>query len=229
MAYPYSVTYRAATLSEAQYNADQQNHSTNNIPTAINDYSNDVTEMQVTTNPGGLGSESLATDLAGELARIRYMIKALTGTAQWYIDPGISVGASAFAAATRMVFQQTSAPTGWTKVTTNYDDAAFRCVTGTVNDPASTNPSRSGFLTTVMALSTTGGTTLTTAMIPAHTHVTMAPSQTPPLIGSLGTGGGNIYSNQAGVSNANTGGGGSHNHTITMNIKYVDLIVAVKN
>lgn len=230
MAYPYSVSYRAGTLSEAQYNADQSLHATQNIPTSINDFSNDVGEMQTTTNPGGVGSESFATDLSGELARIRYMIKLITGQAQWYVDPGLTLAAAQFPSGTKMLFQQTAAPAGWTKQSNaNYNDSVFRCVTGAVNDPTSTNPGRANFLTTFMAQTTVGNHSLTSAEMPIHVHAIYA-SQ----IGAAGSANFTSYSSNPGgsvqtSSTAQAGSGGSHNHTLTTNISYVDLIVATKN
>lgn len=57
---------------------------TNSVPACIDDYSPDVTTMQSATDPYPAGVESLATSLAGELQRIRYVLKQLGGGAQWY-------------------------------------------------------------------------------------------------------------------------------------------------
>lgn len=40
--------------------------------------------MQAVTNPGEVGTESQATTQAGEFERLRFMIRELKGTAQWY-------------------------------------------------------------------------------------------------------------------------------------------------
>ena len=86
MAYPYTHTTRATgtILTSAIYNGDHQNHIDNNIPSAFNDYSATATEMQTNTNPGEVGTESLATTLAGELERLRFILKEIVGGAQWY-------------------------------------------------------------------------------------------------------------------------------------------------
>jgi len=228
MAYPPSTTYRSATLSEAQYNADISGLATAMTPANINDYSASVGEMQTVTNPGGVGSESQPTTLAGEIERIRYQLKAITGEAQWYVAPSISLSGvtATFAAGTLMLFQQTAAPTGWTKVVAaDYDDAVFRCVTGTVNDPTSTNPTRSAFLATVMAQTTVGSTTLSTATIPAHTHTVGFAANDAPATAARNASGGTSGTFNSG----STGSGGSHNHTISVKIKYVDLIICSKN
>jgi len=56
-------------------------------PLLTDDYSTDVTQMQTATDPGEVGSESKATTLAGELARLRFIIKEITGENYWYESP----------------------------------------------------------------------------------------------------------------------------------------------
>lgn len=231
MAYPYTHTYRSGSVTEAQYNQDHQDHIDNNIPTSIDDYSSNVAAMQATTSPGGLGTESLATTLAGEIERLRYMIKLITGQAQWYIDPGLTLSAAQFASGTSMIFRQTSAPSGWTKVAAGINDSALRVVTGAVtNGGSSTSVSGgSNAFSTVMAQTTVGAHTLTTAEIPAHVHPEAGGGNFYNDVGgfsSLGSGG-NSVGRQASTG-ANTGGGGSHDHTIALSMQYVDVIVAVK-
>ena len=53
------------------------------------DYSVDNTQMQSTTDPGEVGTESKATTLAGELERLRLILKEITGEAQWYVTPAL--------------------------------------------------------------------------------------------------------------------------------------------
>lgn len=68
-------------------------------PLLMDDYSTNTTQMQVTTDPGEVGTESLATTLAGELARIRFMIKEITGsTTQWYASSSFSLASLGTAA-----------------------------------------------------------------------------------------------------------------------------------
>lgn len=68
-------------------NAEFDNVISNQEPLKFDDYSTNVTQMQQQTTPGGLGSESLATTLAGELERIRYVIARIIGKTYWYEDP----------------------------------------------------------------------------------------------------------------------------------------------
>jgi hypothetical protein len=121
-----------------------------------------------------------------------------------------------FASGTRMSFQQTSAPTGWTKDTTAaINDSMLRLVTGSVTTGGTT-----GF-STWSAVTATGATTLDVSQIPSHNH-------------SGGFGGGNILAadyggSGAGASTGFTGGGGSHTHSLTRNLKYFDFIIASKD
>lgn len=94
MAALYSHTTRAigTTLTATIYNADHQNHITNGVPAQLDDYSASVSEMQTTTNPGELGSESQAGSLAGEIERLRFAILEIkqvldSNVAQWYQTP----------------------------------------------------------------------------------------------------------------------------------------------
>lgn len=82
----YSHTSRATgtILTAAIYNGDHQNHITNDNPSMQGAYSDSVAQMQTQTTPGGLGSESLAASMAGELERLRFVIARITGKTNWY-------------------------------------------------------------------------------------------------------------------------------------------------
>lgn len=127
---------------------------------------------------------------------------------------------SGFAAGTRLAFQQTSAPTGWTKDTTAaLDDSIMRIVTGSVSSGGSTA------FSTFNGQTATGATTLSTSEIPSHTHPNGGNSNST----SLATGGvANTRATYATTTGA-TGGGGSHTHSITTAIKYYDFIIASKD
>lgn len=94
-------------LTASDLNGEFNNLLNNTIPASIEDYSADVSTMQSTTDPGGVGTESLATTLAGEITRLRYKIKQIMNGAQWYSTPvgslstgGISTAALATNAVT---------------------------------------------------------------------------------------------------------------------------------
>jgi hypothetical protein len=178
------------------------------------------------------------------------------------------VSVAAFDAGTKMIFNQTSSPTGWTKDTVSNDDSALRVTTGAVGTGGSAGfaaamgtPAVSGSVGLTgdlaagnLAVSVSGNisdTTLTTSQMPSHTH-------------SVGRGAsGNQSSfykddNTNGQPNATTntgsaGSSGAHNHahtlsgtmtgtpgvgnlagslssaTASINVKYVDVIVATKD
>ena len=126
-------------------------------------------------------------------------------------------GAGGFPSGTKMLFQQTAAPTGWTKDTT-HDDKALRIVSGAAGSGGAT-----AFTSVFGAAKTAGVHTLTESEMPAHTHGIAVTS-------TMAGGGGN---RNTGAGNASTstskGGGGSHDHTLSLDLQYVDLIIATKD
>ena len=159
-----------------------------------------------------------------------------------------TISTQAFPSGTRMSFQQTAAPTGWTKDTTaGIDNSAMRLVTGSVVNGGSVNfttafasqtPTGSVSITSVTG--TAGATTLTTPQIPSHSHTAQAQglqpaAYAPPNYGST------VRAN-SGSTDA-TGGGGSHDHpfsfssgsgtftgsAIDLAVKYYDFIIATAN
>lgn len=128
-----------------------------------------------------------------------------------------------FPSGTLMLFQQTAAPTGWTKQTT-HNDKALRVVSGTASSGGADAYS------TVFARTATDSHTLITSEMPAHTHDV-----------SVYTAGGGA-STYVGINTAgsaettlsakatSTGGGGGHTHNLSnFNLQYVDLIIASKD
>jgi hypothetical protein len=69
----------------------------------------------------------------------------------------------AFPSGTKLTFQQTAAPTGWTKDTT-HDNKALRVVSGTAGSGGSVN------FTTAFGSQNVGATTLDATQIPGHDH-----------------------------------------------------------
>jgi uncharacterized membrane protein YgcG len=124
--------------------------------------------------------------------------------------------AAVFPSTTRMPFNQTAAPTGWTKDTT-FNDSIMRIVSGSVSNGGSLA------FSTFNAQTATSAYTLTTADIPAHTHTyssTSGSNSNPGGIGSFGSSSSNTGS---------IGGGGAHSHGLTHGIKYNDFIIASKD
>lgn len=109
--YSHTTRTTGTVLTAAIYNADHQNHIDNGIPSQLDDYSLNLTQMQAVSDPGEVGSESLATNFAGEIERLRFALKELKGmlnssgsVAQWYVTPNAGydstgnfrIGVSAF-------------------------------------------------------------------------------------------------------------------------------------
>jgi len=177
-------------------------------------------------------------------------------SASYFIGDGSSLtNIEPFDSGTLMLFQQTTAPTGWTKQTT-HDNKALRVVTGTASSGGSNT--FSGVFNTAVAVSgtsnnstvtisgSTAGHTLSLSEIPSHRHLEGGHVE-------FGTG----DSVSAGVRNTGNdsgarryytdyqGGGGSHSHSagtlagdnhshtytsdLELNVQYVDLIIAAKD
>lgn len=144
-----------------------------------------------------------------------------TATTRTYTLPNFSGTLDAFASGTVMLFNQTNAPTGWTKGST-HDNKALRVVTGAVGSGGAT-----AFTTVFGSGKTTGAKTLATSEIPSHSHV-----QNVSTVGGAGpgiTGTATDGSAASNLSTATTGGGGSHDHTLSLDLQYVDVIIATKD
>jgi len=140
--------------------------------------------------------------------------------------PTFQAAGGGFPSGTLMLFQQTAAPTGWTKQTT-HNNKALRVVTGTASSGGSV-----AFTTAFVSQAvsgTVGNTTLTTAQMPSHNHSIGLNFNDSP-------GGSGPFTNNQGDTafSGSTGGGGSHNHSFTgtainLAVQYVDLIIASKD
>lgn len=153
-----------------------------------------------------------------------------------FVQTAISA-APAFPSGTAMLFVQTSAPTGWTKSTT-HNDKTLRVVSGAASSGGSSAFSTvfSNQTPTISNTFSVSSTTLTTSQIPSHTHTIPGNSACPGGVlglSPMGTAGGGLT-----IDTTATGGGGSHNHSlsgsatssaITLNVQYVDVIIATKN
>ena len=149
---------------------------------------------------------------------------------------------------TKMLFIQSSAPTGWVKDTT-HDNKALRIVSGAAGSGGSVgftsafaSQTVSGTTGATAAGGTVGGTALTVNQIPSHTHNSQYDDRTPSGVDYSG-------SNEiAGVGTTRTypttatGGGQAHDHSFTgsahshsyssslnLAVQYVDAIIATKS
>lgn len=137
--------------------------------------------------------------------------------------PAVSNG-SEFPTGTPMLFVQTAAPVGWTKSVT-HNDKALRVVSGVVGSGGAT-----AFSSVFGAGKNAGATTITTATQAPHLH-------------SIGFGGavaGGANANwgpssaisgthPTGNGGAEGGSGGSHLHTLSLDLQYADVIIATKD
>jgi hypothetical protein len=172
----------------------------------------------IATSPGTVGLSQLSASGTPSASTF------LRGDNTWGAAGG------GFTAGTLMLFQQTAAPTGWTKQTT-HNNKALRIVSGAAGTGGSVD------FTTAFAsqavsgsVGTSGATTLSTAQIASHAHGGGAGgSYLVPL--------GCYYALPANASTGAAGGGGSHTHpggtftgtAINLAVQYVDLIIASKD
>ncbi len=168
-----------------------------------------------------------------------------------------SAAAAAFDAGTRIGFQQTTAPTGWTKDTTaGLNNSSMRIVTGSASSGGSVDfttafasQTPTGSVTITSVTGSAGATTLTTPQIPSHQHQVFATSNAyqlhaPAIYAANATQGTSAPNPRTRNGHTNSiGGGGSHDHpfsfssgsgtfsgsAINLAVKYYDFIIASKN
>ena len=150
-------------------------------------------------------------------------------------------GVAAFAAGTRMLFQQTSAPTGWTKVTSGVENKALRITTGTVGSGGSNN-----FTSVLNNTVSSGGSgsisahTLSESEMPQHRHRVDTYNEFGNRYSNWATEGGYRQAHAHGTRRPpwtqNVGSSNSHTHsfsfsagTFNLNVQYEDVIIAAKN
>ena len=143
-----------------------------------------------------------------------------------------------FPSGTAMLFQQTAAPTGWTKSTT-YNDYAIRIVNGTASTGGSV-AFTTAFKSQSVAGTNSGGSvsalSLSTAQLASHNHTLRVSNNGGSPCGAAngGAGGCSVF-----PSTSSTGCGASHSHgftqptfsgtAINLAVNYVDHIIATKN
>ena len=162
-------------------------------------------------------------------------------------------GEGSIPSGTKMLFQQTTAPTGWTKKT-DHNNKALRVVTGTAGT-GGTNSFTNAFNSDKTVSGTTGGTgvtitgstgshSITQAQLPNITLQTtqLVKMETPPANRGSSSGSGATYqqadvplggSNEGHSHTSGTLAGSSHTHsfsdTFNLDVQYVDLIIAEKD
>ena len=225
-------------------------------------YNNTTGSHTLTVAPTGHASNGVAitqgsqTIVYNKSDRCVDMLGGKVGTTgTTYIGSGAELtGIDIIPAGSLMLFQQSSAPTGWTKQTT-HDNKALRVVTGSASSGGS-NTFAAAFNTDFTISGTTGGTAVTISGSTAgHSitqaelpNITLTPQQRAktedkgPLNRGSSSGGGAGYefldiplggSGTAHSHAAGTLAGGSHTHTFSdthnLDVQYVDLIICSKD
>ena len=216
----------------------------------------DSTDQRLAWNPSNNRLQSydtqtnrLITWSGGSSGAAGQVLTSQGSSSAWTWETPIS-----FPSGTRMLFHQASAPTGWTKSTTN-NDRALRVVSGTSGGTQGGDYSFSSRLnsTVTTANGSVSSHTLTESEIPSHYHYAFRSGNAGQLRNGSnlssnnypgsGTGPGNLYEtynitarnevpNVGRTSNAGSTSG--HNHGFTnpnfnLNVAYTDVIIAEKN
>ena len=156
-----------------------------------------------------------------------------------------TLNVQAFPAGTLMLFQQTAAPTGWTKQTT-HNNKALRVVTGSASSGGSSDFTTA--LGTPSLSGSTGNHTLTQGQLAVHRHTMDGRNVNGPNNFSASTAAfgradqdGRAYAHNTNPNNQftnnnvinNQGSSQSHSHsmsgTAAINVQYVDVIIAAKD
>ena len=145
-------------------------------------------------------------------------------------------------AGTRAPFNQTAAPTGWTKDTAAaLNDTAMRIVTGAVGSGGANAFSTAAYTPTITSTisGTTGGHALSVAELAVHNHSYASVNAS----STFTAGGVTALTSTVGSTTGDAGSGTAHTHplsaanapissgssSITLSLKYNDFIIAVKN
>ena len=166
-------------------------------------------------------------------------MSASLGNGTVIFGDGTSLSTNPIPSSTVMLFYQSSAPTGWTQVTT-LNDYSMRIVSGTGGTTGGTTAFSTVFSNQTPTITTSGlsagATTLSTTQMPSHNHV--AGYQFACCGGSNPRGMPCTPSPTVNTYTGYTGGGGSHTHTIsgsatssaiTLNVLYQSHILCTKN
>ena len=227
---------------------------------------------------GGTDGNIISYDASGNPVAVATGSAGQVLTSAGAGSPPAFAAVESFPSGTKMLFNQTAAPTGWTKDTTDNDDSALRVVTGTtgtggsvVFSTAMATPAVAGSVGLTgdlavgnLAVSISGNvsdTTLSEAQIPSHFHGQLYHNDNTANGGTIPPYVSTSVNNWDSLSPqeddrafyARKGGGGAHNHahniggsmsgvpgvgnlagslsssTATINVKYVDVIVAEKD
>jgi len=216
------------------------NFSAGTITAALSGNATNVTGTVAVAN-GGTGATTLTANnvvLGNGTSAVQFVAPGTSGNVLTSDGTTWTSAAGGFATGTVMLFVQTAAPTGWTKSTT-HDNKALRVVSGSASS-GGTTAFTTVFTNQTPTITTSGlsagATTLSTSQIPSHSHtVSLDNNYTGQASENVARQG---RDNIRSMSTGSEGGGGSHSHSIsgsatssaiTLNVAYVDVIIATKN
>ena len=167
---------------------------------------------------GGTDGNIISFDASGDPVAIATGSdgQVLTSTGAGSPPAFESPAAGGVEADTVMIFFQSAAPTGWTKLTSQ-NDKTLRVVSGSGGG--------TGGDWAMTAGETSSATTIAVSTMPAHTHTAFTSLTTANGGWNAGYGNG---SKPATGNSSSTGGGGSHTHTIAAP-QYIDVIICDKD
>jgi hypothetical protein len=185
--------------------------------------------------------------MLGNLGLASTPVAAMDAANKKYVDDGVGsiVIPPAFPAGTRLLFQQAAAPTFWTKVTT-FNDVGIRIVSGTPGAGATAGVPWSTVFSQVKTFQHTltaneqasmsvGGSFSGSGTDQSGRPIVTHDDGNPSLGYTSGVGPGNPGMSSSyvivGGSISGTASGGSqpHDHPISLNLSYVDVILASKD
>ena len=141
------------------------------------------------------------------------------------------VDSSSFVSGTTMMFYQSAAPTGWTKVTT-HNDKAMRVVSGSGGGSGGSTSFSSAFSHTHTDTFASAAHSLSLTQIPSHTHTVARGVSNSGNTSTIGT---HATSGSLSTTTSPAGGNGSHTHgftgsvtSVTISPYYVDIIICTK-
>lgn len=88
---PLITVIPGQTITASLWNNEFDNIDTNFIPSGMDDYSTNDSQMQTTEDPFPGGATSRPTSLQGELTRLRFQLANILGETYWYNDPDVDI------------------------------------------------------------------------------------------------------------------------------------------
>lgn len=194
------------------------------------------------STPAAISGEIFSVTTGGAMTMSTAKLKDVDTTApstnqeyanKKYVDDQVATIVSPIPATTLMLFQQTAAPTGWTKQST-HNNKGLRVVSG-----AASSGGASAFTSVFGSGKNAGATTLTTAQMPVHSHPQNIDAVGGGSAAMVETTGSGITGSSAAVSLSNVnrprvntdsvGSSNSHTHTLSLDLQYVDVIICSKD